>query len=176
MRCVNITLLLLQWVLFLLSNNTFVDVRCVNITLLLLQWVLFLSSNNTFVNVRCVNITFMLLQWVLFLSSNNTFVNVRCVNITLLLLQWVLFLSSNNTFVNVRYVNFHANLSVFPKCYQTDFLSSHALQVWIYFYTCLSLFKPFLLLISLDKNLLHFPNKNNWLSIKKCFYSTMHTT
>ena len=77
----------------------FVTFDLIIITFMLLQWVLFLSSNNTFVDTRCVNITFMLLQCVIFSSSNNTFVDVRCVNITFMLLQWVLFLSSNNTFV-----------------------------------------------------------------------------
>ena len=52
----------------------FVTFDLIIITFMLLQWVLFLSSNNTFANARCVTITFMLLQWVLFLSSNNTFV------------------------------------------------------------------------------------------------------
>ena len=83
-----------------------------------------------FVTFDLVNITFtLLLQW--YINITFTLLLQWYINITFTLLQWVLFLSSNNTFVNVRYVNFQTNLSVLPKCYQTNYLSSMELFLYV---------------------------------------------
>ena len=82
------------------------------------------------------------------------YVTYDFIKIIFLVFLRILFLPSNITSINVRYVNFRWNLSILPRRYETKFLLSHTFQSWVYVYTFLSLYEPFLLVFELDKTFL----------------------
>ena len=54
---------------------------------------------------------------------------------------------------------------------------SHTFKLWVYVYTFLSLYEPFLLVFAIDLTfLLYFPSKNTLVAFKKCLYSKIHST
>ena len=80
-----------------------------------------------------------------------SYVTSDLIKILSIIFLWALYLSSDIIYIKVRFINFKSNISVLPKRYATKFLSSHTFQLWLYLYTLLLLFEPFLLLFELDK-------------------------
>ena len=106
-----------------------------------------------------------------------TYVTVDLIKIIFLIFLWAIFLLLNIIRINVRHVNFRWNLSILPRHYETIFLVSHTFKLWLYVYTFLSLYEPFLLVFAIDKTfLLYFPRKNTLLASQKCLYSKIHST
>ena len=72
----------------------------------------------------------------------------------------------------VSFVNFKSNLSILPKRYENNSLSSDTMQVWVYFYTFFLLFGHFLILFMLDKT---FPSKiSTVVTFTKRVHSVIH--
>ena len=101
-----------------------------------------------------------------FFSYN--YVTVDLIKMTFLIFLWVIILLLNIIRINVRHVNFRWNLSILPKHYETISLVSHTFKLWVYVYTFLSLYEPFLLIFAIDVTfLLYFPSKNTLVAFKK---------
>ena len=82
-----------------------------------------------------------------------------------------------NICIYVRHVDFRWNLSILPRHSETISLVSHTFKWWVYVYTFLSLYEPFLLIFAIDLTfLLYFPSKNTPVAFKKCLYSKIHST
>ena len=93
-----------------------------------------------------------------------TFDFIKCVFLSFL---WVLLLFSNITLMNVRCIHFISFI----------FISSHTFQSWVYVFTFLSLFEPFLWIFAIDKTLaLYFPSKYTLVAFKKSLYSKIYMT
>ena len=110
-----------------------------------------------------------------FFSYN--YVTVDLIKIIFLIFLWVILLLLNIIRINERHVDFRWNLSILPMRYETIFLASHTFKLWVYGYTFLSLYEPFLLIFAIDKTfLLYFPRKNTLVAFKKCLYSKIHSS
>ena len=89
------------------------------------------------------------------------YVTVHLIKIIFLIFLWVILLLLNIIRINVRHVNFRWNLSILPMHYETISLVSRTFKLWVYVYTLLSLYEPFLLIFAIDLTfLLYFPSKN----------------
>ena len=133
-------------------------------------------SPNTFThNPPCKNLEASCVVPQTFFSYNYlTFDYIKCLYLSFL---WVLLLLSNITLINVRYIHFNWNLSLLPRRYETKFSISHTFQSWVYVFTFLYLFEPFLLIFAIDKSLaLYFPSKNTLVAFKKSLYSKIYMT
>ena len=132
-------------------------------------------SPNTFHNLPCKTLEATCVLPRTFFSYNYlTFDFIKCVFLSFI---WVLLLFSNITLINVRYIHFSWNLSLLPRRYETKFSISHTFQSWVYVFTFLSLFEPFLLIFAIDKTLaLYFPSKNTLVALKKSLYSKIYMT
>ena len=110
-----------------------------------------------------------------FFSYN--YVTIDLIKIIFLIFLWVILLLLNILRINVRYVNFRWNLFILPRYYETIFLTSHTFKLWVYVYTFLFLYEPFLLIFAIDLTfLLYFPSKNTLVAFKKCLYCKIHIT
>ena len=91
----------------------------------------------------------------------------------MLLYQWVPYLLSDLTCIKVSFVNFKSNLSILPKRYKNNILSSDTMQVRVYLYTFFLLFEHFLILFMLDKTFIScFPSR---ISVATTFTKRVHS-
>ena len=85
-----------------------------------------------------IKIIFLIYLWVPYLLSKFT-----CIKVSFLIYLWVPHLLSDLTCIKVSFVNFKSNLSILPKRYENNILSSDTMQVWVYLYTFFLLFDHF---------------------------------
>ena len=79
------------------------------------------------------------------------------------------------TCIKVSFVNFKSNLSILPKRYENNILSSGTMQVRLYLYTFFLLFEHFLILFMHDKTFIScFPSKISVVTFTKRVDSVIH--
>ena len=113
-----------------------------------------------------------------FYASNSFHVQFRIIyliKIIFLFCLWVPYLLSDLTAIKVSFVNFKSNLSVLPKRYENNILSSDTMQVWVYLYTFFLLLDHFLIHFMLDKTFIScFPTKISLVTFNKPVHSVIH--
>ena len=97
-----------------------------------------------------------------------TYITSDLIKIRSIVFLWALYLSSVFICIKVRFIYFKSNISVPPKRYATNVLSSNTFQLWLYLYTFFLLSEPVLLLFAHDKIIaLFFPHIKSLVTFKK---------